>query len=1510
MSLAGIRSNRGDTYQRSIALYWVVEMLLDENIAGIQVDAVALPDEDYPIYGDDIVILFSNGHKRFLQAKVNQSDHQYWKLTDAVLKKELISARDQLLVEPDCDFYFYSRTPFNQLQRLIEEANLYPDYQSFLRVAPQRQKDTLSDLSALWENDHADAFLLVKRIDIGEHHSSESWQRHSLGLLHTNFSQSETALELIYNYVDRQHSKLGDPQFVIDRRVVVDMLEKHGIYQVLGFNEQAVVEAFREFSLQGRPWVRTIGGSKIVRSELELLKCAVHRGASSVLLEDIAGGGKTCILLDLMEYLDAQTDIATLFIKGDLFASIDSLNDLVESGLPPNFIALSAHLAGKRRLVVIIDSLDVLAVGRSHKSLRCFLGLIASLSVVPNITLIAASRSFDARYDPLLREASWSETVKVEPLSFNNDVAPLLIEWGVNPDEISTTLKGLLLTPQNLRLFYVLIQRGMRLPDIEEHDLYELYVRELVENDEYLGAEVVEALQNIAVGLLAQRSYKFPRNLLGVNPQQLQRLLSQEVISEIGPHQLMFSHQTLADALRIRQAQVNGVGLKQFVTSQPQFPFIRPAVRAFILTLRSTQPDQFTKQFRQFLFDDNISMHLKRLAIETLAEMAASEDDLAIISALSSKLPTIFGRFLNRANGKDWFLLLHNHWNIAGNIALLGDNIYIVFHYFSRFLYDNEDLIIAIWNRALEEQWLPVGNLVWSVSSDFRKLKKWDTPGVSQLLKKLLSINESGGDYVGHAICQYIDATGNGDELLWRFIIRDTKSITDIRRGQELKLNCKRNDLLNERYLENRLKYSDVLFGCAMDFILQFSKDILPEGDHYSFESILLGSTSYRRRHTNFGTLPVDSIHEFLDAVESAMKMRALNNDPCWKAYESRLRASRELGVRYLLCETYLSNIQDHIDGIEGQLVDRELLRHGRLEYELGVVAAKAYPYLSIKVQEEHQRLLIGLYDDLENKYGWIERNIYQRLVWVPVIYRLPELNDFFEKCEKKYGATLPEPSISAGGGLVSSPVSSEKIIELSPETLIRLFHHYNEYNEWGTRFSESPTVGGRESLCGDLKSAASRVPMHFIALVPIIFTSDLSTSYIYSIIDGVATHLMCRFGNINDSNWKAVNPLPDGSELAKILLNFVELYCTDDVRGYTSSRAIEACSVVLGDEQSLERICFQLWRLGLHHNPEPKKDDEAQSLIDNGINSVRGTAAETLLRICNDRLDKGKPITEELQQLLIRYAKDPSMVVRATFLRRFPYFHSKAADLGWRLVNLLTKSAKPRLIKHLERTLYYQYHSHFDAVKPYLELLKMVDDKKSSAALGRLATLSFLAGHIDEEKLWQDIYKRNAAVGEGMGQVFVANINSTKSTSFCIKGLFRLMETDISKSVFTEFERFLDNQDSKRFVPLSLINLFIANAPLENLRDIDGVFNYFQKSVAVDTINTLEALERLVLRLSELPKPIYFHRPDALLTTLKLLLQEADLSDDNNFINRVLAVQDWFFDNGVTALVTLLDAF
>jgi hypothetical protein len=329
---------------------------------------------------------------------------------------------------------------------------------------------------------------------------------------------------------------------------------------------------------------------------------------------------------------------------------------------------------------------------------------------------------------------------------------------------------------------------------------------------------------------------------------------------------------------------------------------------------------------------------------------------------------------------------------------------------------------------------------------------------------------------------------------------------------------------------------------------------------------------------------------------------------------------------------------------------------------------------------------------------------------------------------------------------------------------------------------------------------------------------------------------------------------------------------------------------------------------LGLNNNPKQEEDDEANDLIGRGINSIRGVAAETVLVLCNNLLEKGRPINAELEQLLFRYANDPSIVVRATLLRRFPYFHSKETELGWRLLSLIVQDLKPRLLKHLERTLYYQYHANFDLVEPHLNNLKTIDDEKSSVAWGRLATLSFLSGHISEDELWRDVDKLHEAAKEGMGQVFIANLKSVKSTIDCINGLTRLFETHAPKAVFSEFERSLDDKEKLKFVPFSLVKLFVHNVPAEYVREVDGVFYWLEQNAVVMPDRVLRILEGLIDRLSNLSGHLYFHRPDALITTLKLLLQEADLSDDNEFINRVLHIQDWFLDHGVKELEDLLE--
>ena len=69
MSLAARRSHAGDEYQLRIATHWLVQLLRDDSIESVLVEAVSLPGNSHIIEIDDIVIMYKDGSSIFAQAK-------------------------------------------------------------------------------------------------------------------------------------------------------------------------------------------------------------------------------------------------------------------------------------------------------------------------------------------------------------------------------------------------------------------------------------------------------------------------------------------------------------------------------------------------------------------------------------------------------------------------------------------------------------------------------------------------------------------------------------------------------------------------------------------------------------------------------------------------------------------------------------------------------------------------------------------------------------------------------------------------------------------------------------------------------------------------------------------------------------------------------------------------------------------------------------------------------------------------------------------------------------------------------------------------------------------------------------------------------------------------------------------------------------------------------------------------------------------------------------------------
>src|SRR4028118_1441066 len=169
MSSAGKRSSVGDEYQLRVALHWLIRLLEDNTIQSIQVNSTGVPGEDSSVTVDDIVVLYKNGDACFIQAKKNQTNHKAWSFSDPVLKDELCKARDQLESRANSQVKFYSRSPFGDLESLVENCGHFPEYSAFHRETDQNQRESLKTLAKLLGRTEETTYSLVNKISFGPH---------------------------------------------------------------------------------------------------------------------------------------------------------------------------------------------------------------------------------------------------------------------------------------------------------------------------------------------------------------------------------------------------------------------------------------------------------------------------------------------------------------------------------------------------------------------------------------------------------------------------------------------------------------------------------------------------------------------------------------------------------------------------------------------------------------------------------------------------------------------------------------------------------------------------------------------------------------------------------------------------------------------------------------------------------------------------------------------------------------------------------------------------------------------------------------------------------------------------------------------------------------------------------------------------------------------------------------------------------------------------------------------
>ena len=1518
---SAIYSNQGDEYQRLIALHWVVRLLYEDDLDWVQIEAIASPDTQERILVEDIVVGHKDGHKIYIQAKKNQPDHRAWSLSN--LKEMLFNAKNQLKKDPIGQVFFYSRTDFGDLKKITDAADLYKIFSVFNSNAPKTTKNIFDKFKQLLNISCEEAVVILNKIKIEPKHDFKDWERIIKEDLKRYFPMHNRVYDFLMRLITLQSTRLGQIPSVFKKDYLLETLAKEGFCKAPALEEAKILEKFKTASQFGRNYDTRIGGQKISRDEVIAILDNIKAKKNTILVTGKKGCGKTWVLLELAEQIEKATAFGMLFIKGDQFDDVYSEDELMRRlGYDHDPFILVARLSEYRHVVVIIDSLDALSLSRDQKALKIFLSLIDKLISLENVTVVLACRDFDLEYDPQLRNRSWEIKISLPPLSFERDVKPILESWSIDVRNINEHQQRLLSHPQNLKLFEKIYSKTPISSIITEFHIIKLFFEESVEKNSKLGSKVIDSLQSMSNNLLKKRQLFMPRFRFDGTEETIRTLYSEGVVVlDSFRDRLSFTHQTLLDYLTIRSYLKEDKTLREFILDHPQLPFIRPSIRTFLFYLHAIDNNDFFGEVIQILKNDKVAYHVKRLIVESLSELSPITDvELNLIKNIRMNFTDLFNRFLQRVSSPEWFDVMHPVLTKAILAKSENDSTKATLLYtLEKWMHIRPDKVIECWKYILNTPDPAVGPIMLMID----KFSHWKIDGIEEVLQKLLKIEKekTGNRWIGKAISQYVHATNKGDDLLWQYITQDVPEGVishNFFNSYEKGLHCSDHHFHKNDFLTERFKKSTWLLETSINAVTDWNSRYEYHVENNGLNTGFLRDTAWEQKHYNYDTYSAEPINEFLNTIHQALLFHAKEKTDWFFKEEPNLRGTKDGALAYFMIYMYLTNPEEYANTAYNFLLRPEIFLEYNLSDEVGELIHGIFPYL-LPEQRETIQIIITERNDTDNKDEteeqprWLLKWKYKQLSVMQRIFRLPETQSFIEKWQNSFGL-WPQPSeIRGWGGTVESPISVSQMESLSEKGLLKLFGFYNDKTSGRDWFNPSEHLkGGIDEIAHVLSQCVERNPQKYISYMDIFWESRISSEYIYALLQGVSYHIRYRFGKLQKpAEIEFTEPLLDGETLAEVILGWFDKYPQLLENGYKSSEALYAISYVIERNDLQKKLIDYFIKMSVYPDPQKieqkifnqdKKEMNKDDPLHISINSVRGRVADGVTTLTERLLEKEKEVPEELCKLLEHFAKDPVEAVRIHVLKLLPFLEYKKPEKGWVLFSKAFEKAHLALWPHGYKFLYHQYKEHFNEVSPILERIKNEGGKHGAESWGLISALCFLDKLITIESLIVQLNVFNQEdAWSGAVRVFISNLKTPDLRIQCLNGLIALINNEafpvnLLNAIERVFEQIPISEDE---LIRDFLDLFLDKIPLsDGLRRSDHFFNYLSNISAIYPEWCMEIVEKYLKSISDKIPPRMW-KVEGLVTATIQLLRWADTEDNQELIERVIAIQDRLLELG-----------
>jgi NACHT domain len=1507
MSIAGIRSNRGDVYQTLVAFDWALTVLSDQEYQWLEVDSTS-----YLV--DDVVIGKSNGSVICCQCKKNQADFRAWSIAD--LADELDKASLTLASHTQAQVRFYSRSEFGAIAKLREYSTSYSNEAAYRANLTQEHTKTDSDLTSCinaqasslsnYEFLHRTSFTITDDFE-----RMETLRRERLRQIVSN---SNAAFDALWTRLDKLGGRMeGDNlsaslQHRLTKDDLKNILHDAGAMLVPVMDIAQVRTSFSSTSAIGRSWHRDISGHHISNPVVNELLDAIDTKKRSILLTGGPGSGKTCVMLSLQEALEqrtqTQTDLVPLFIQSREFADFATVQERQAQGLPELWVEQVARLAENAHVVVVIDSLDVLSIAREHSVLTYFLAQIDRLLQIPNVTVVTACREFDRKFDRRIAIRQWDCEFQCPRLDWESEIVPLFATIGVDSTSIDAVTRELVRNPRELALFVELAQLEGSFNVVTGQALAQRYLDAIIQSDPALGGEAMLAIEAIANEMLTSRSLSIPNQRFSASQDILRRLHSLNILQESHDGKLTFGHQTLLDVLVISSAIRKGISLNEFIQNSPRVPFVRPSIRSFVAQLAAGERREFRKQLRTVLMGD-AAFHIRRLIAESFVQQRPQDEDWPLIRDLRNDHREIFQVIYTQASLVEW----HHFWSahLVPVLKEIQDSEELTAHVYRVEQWKHEDAagVLAFWTEALEIDWLDQQRIANRLGSFLSEFKTENLSLVTPLLERLISMPIPEHSFLGKAIARCVAAEAVDDRLLWHYIAGDIteEDIGKIDLGDKLRCQPHEFGSQNESFLNERMVQSTTLLDLALEAIEQWSQI---EASRYSYREGFLWHTSYCNVHSQTDMRHISCVEILFNAIEEAILHHAQRYSDWWQNNRERLCFNHEKALCYFAIHTFTNFPLLNIDLIGCLLCDRDLLE-SELSYELGALIKTAFIYLDSPTQHAViatiQTVLEQAETDEEARLRiWRKRAKY--ISAIPCYLRSPETQALLDAYEEIYGTLIRQPSIDISGGIVTEPFPFEVFLNTSDDGVIHLLEHYSTYK----RTFDNGFVGGTGAVGGQLREASSRQPSRFLKLL-VTHWINIKANFRDDIMEGITNHLVYRQGNSQpNGTWKPIEE-PDVSTLVNQILEELERHPAHWCLNRCTVEALKACAYVIQDERNAARMVF--WTIGFGNlREESTVQGGSDPLLTAGINMKTGRVAEALMILVNNLLEHDIVIPELLPPTLCRFASNENPAIRVLILRHLAYLQYKNPEFGWKIFSLAIQDSNG-LWKYAERCLYHAYREHFDKVLPLLELIRCEGNEKDMETWGRISALSALHGHVDFANLLDDLNTFNIIEAwQGAASVWTHPSNIKQHREQCLQGIEAGLKAGSphAASVAKNMENIFRENAPPISIPLNFIQLYFNVCKNDNEDKYHHIYGFEEWLNAIsqrDPDFVLRATE-IYLDYIKYSMQYYYDYENQLVQLLTRLFAEAEEreeSDHGAMLNRVVLLQDLMLSLGISSI-------